>query len=91
MQATKAAAKLPDPTKNEPEAEVGVAPMEEEFNALEAEAEAELAALAAEASAAAQGAGSRGEDSSIVMLPVAPCSTCNAGMSVSTAHIVSTS
>ena len=89
LQATKAAAKLPDPTKDEPEA--GVAPMDENINALEAEAEAELAALAAEASAAAQDAGSRGEDGSIVMLPVAPCSICNVMMSVSTAHIASAS
>lgn len=74
MQATKAAASLPDLTKEEADADV--APMEEDYDALEAEAEAELAALAAEAAAAAQGAGGRGEDGSIVMLPVRLCSLC---------------
>ena len=70
LQATKAAASLPDLTKDEANADV--APMDEdmEYDALEAEAEAELAALAAEAASAAQGAGNRSEDAGIVMLPV---------------------
>ena len=69
MQASKAAAELADPTKDAGEG--GVAPMEEEYEALEVEAEAELAALAAEATAAAQAAGERGaDDGGVVMLPV---------------------
>ena len=80
LQATKAAASLPDLTKEEADADV--APMEEDYDALEAEAEAEaeLAALAAEAAAAAQGAGGPGEDGGIVMLPVSPCSSCSANV-----------
>ena len=68
LQATKAAASLPDLTSEEADADV--APMNEDYDALEAEAEAELAALAAEAASAAQGAGSRSEDGGVVMLPV---------------------
>lgn len=79
LQATKAAASLPDLTKDEADADV--APMDEDYDALEAEAEAELAALAAEAAAAAQGAGSRSEDGGIVMLPVRACSCCIAKLS----------
>ena len=48
-----------------------MAPMEEDYEALEVEAEAELAALAAEATAAAQAAADRGtDDTGVVMLPV---------------------